>query len=103
MSTQPTKAIPRRKSKRKVLRNLIAVFLVLSVFACLVSVLFYIPARAVRLYGPPAPTLSLPERLQYSALLLWYDGLLTQPLDLNGAEQTFTIEIGESVDSVANH
>lgn len=36
-------------------------------------------------------------------LLLWYDGLLTQPLDISGKEQPFTIEIGESVDSVANH
>jgi len=41
--------------------------------------------------------------MQYSALLLWYGGLLTQPLDLSGAEQSFTIEMGESVDSVANH
>jgi UPF0755 protein len=41
--------------------------------------------------------------VQYAALLLWYDGLLTQPLDLSGQEQVFTIEIGESVDSVANH
>jgi UPF0755 protein len=63
----------------------------------------YFPTRAARIYGPPAPSLSLPQRLQYSALLLWYDGLLTQPLDPGGTEQTFTIEIGESVDSVANH
>jgi UPF0755 protein len=55
------------------------------------------------MYGPPAPWLSLPQRVQYSALLIWYNGLLTQPLDPNGTEQAFTIEIGESVDSVANH
>jgi UPF0755 protein len=66
-------------------------------------ILFYIPSRAARIYGPPAPWLSLPDRVQYSALLLWYDGLLTQPLDFSGQEQVFTIEIGESVDSVANH
>ena len=41
--------------------------------------------------------------MQYSALLLWHDGLLTDPLDLNGTEQSFTIEMGEPVDSVANH
>ena len=41
--------------------------------------------------------------MQYSVLLLWYDGLLTQPLDSSGAEQTFTVEVGESVDTVANH
>jgi UPF0755 protein len=41
--------------------------------------------------------------VQYSVLLLWYDGLLTRPLDVQGSEQTFTIEIGESVDAIANH
>ena len=85
------------------MRKLIVLFFIFSISACLVSTLFYIPSRAARIYGPPAPWLSLPQRVQYSALLLWYDGLLTQPLDLNGAEQPFTIEIGESVDSVSNH
>jgi cell division protein YceG involved in septum cleavage len=36
-------------------------------------------------------------------LLLWYDGLLTRPFDETGGEQTFTIQMGESVDSVAAH
>jgi UPF0755 protein len=103
MATQPTKTITRRKSKFGTLRKLIAVFLLFSLLSCLLSVVFYIPLRAARLYGPAAPWLSLPQRVQYAALLLWYDGLLTQPLDPNGTEQSFTIEIGESVDSVANH
>jgi UPF0755 protein len=75
----------------------------MSLLACLLSVVFYIPSRAARVYGPPAPWLSLPQRVQYAALLLWYNGLLTQPLDPNGAEQSFTIEVGESVNSVSNH
>ena len=72
---------------------------------CAVSVFIfiYIPSRATRVYGQPAPSLSFPQRVQYAALLLWYDGLLTQPLDLSGAEQAFTVEVGESVDAVANH
>jgi UPF0755 protein len=82
---------------------MIAGFFLLLASACLLAIAVYIPVRAGRLYGPPASALSLPQRVQYSALLLWYDGLLTQPLDVNGAEQTFRIEIGESVDSVANH
>lgn len=102
-TTQPTKPIARRKSTSRTVGKLIAVLFVLSIFACLLAAVFYIPWRAARLYGPPAAPLSLPERVQYSALLLWYDGSLTQPLDVNGAQQTFTIEIGESVDSVANH
>ena len=103
MATQPTKTISRRKSKFRVMRTLIVAFLVFSIFLCLLSTVVYVPSRATRLYGPPAAWLSLSQRVQYSALLLWYDGLLTQPLDPNGAEQPFTIEIGESVDSVANH
>lgn len=103
MATQPVKPVRRRRSKSAIIRGLVIVFFILIVFACLLSILFYIPSRATRFYGPPAPSLSLTERMQYSAMLLWYDGLLTQPLDVNGTEQTFTIEIGESVDSVANH
>lgn len=103
MTTQPNKPISRRKSKTRTVRNFIVLFLLFSIFACLLSALLYIPSRAARLYGSPAPSLSLPQRVQYSALLLWYDGRLTQPLDVNGAQQTFTIGIGESVDSVASH
>jgi UPF0755 protein len=103
MATQPTRTIPRRKSKRRVIGSFIAGLLIFSTFACLLLLVFYIPIRAARLYGPPAISLKLPQRVQYSALLLWYDGLLTQPLDVNGAEQSFTVEIGEAVDSVANH
>src|SRR5919108_6147237 len=100
MATQPTKPIPRRKSKTRAVSTLVILFVTFSLLACLLSILFYIPSRAARLYGPSAPWLSLPQRVQYSVLLLWYDGLLTQPLDTSGAEQPFTIEIGESADSV---
>jgi UPF0755 protein len=104
MTTQPTKPISRRKSKLGTASKLVIVPIFLFITcACVLGTLFYIPVRAARLYGPPAPWLSLPQRVQYSALLLWYDGLLTQPLALHGAEQSFTVEVGESVDSVANH
>lgn len=93
----------KRKSQIQLMRKLIAIFLLLSMCMGLSILLFYIPSRAARIYGPPGPQISLPQRVQYSALLLWYDGLLTQPLDSSGKEQVFVIEIGESVDSVANH
>lgn len=86
------------------MRRLVPIlFLLFLCIGVLSFSLLYLPARAARTYGVPAPWLSLPQRVQYSAMLLWYNGLLTQPLDPSGAEQTFTIEIGESVDSVANH
>src|ERR1044071_3056445 len=102
--TQPNKPISKRKSKavHRSMRKAIGIFLLLMLCAGLFIAFLYIPAQVARLYGPPMPSLSLPERAQYSALLLWYDGLLTQPLDLNGTEQSFTIGMGESVDSVAN-
>jgi UPF0755 protein len=103
MTTQPNKTITRRKSNFGTIPKLLILFLFFSFVACLFSALFYIPTRATRMYGPPAPWLSLPQRVQYSAALLWFNGLLTQPLDPNGTEQAFTIEIGESVDSVSNH
>lgn len=84
------------------MRKLIAAILIFLFLCVGISIfLLYLPSRAARIYGPPAPSLSLPQRVQYSALLLWYDALLTHPLDLNGAEQPFTIEIGESANSVA--
>jgi len=85
------------------MRKLIAIFIVLIILTGSYISFIYIPSQATRIYGRPAPWLTLPQRVQYSALLLWYDGLLTHPLDLSGTEQSFTIEMGEPVDSVANH
>lgn len=85
------------------MRRLIAVLLILLILTCSLSVVIYIPSRATWMYGAPAPWLSLPQRIQYSALLLWYGGLLTNPRNLNGSEQTFTVEAGESIDSIASH
>jgi UPF0755 protein len=85
------------------MRKLILIIFVLIILACLFLALVYLPSKATRIYGPPSSALGLLERIQYSALLLWYDGLLTRPLDSNGTEQVFTIETGESVDAIANH
>jgi peptidoglycan lytic transglycosylase G len=85
------------------MRKLIAILIVLIMISGLYISFIYVLSRASRIYGQPTPWLSLPQRMQYSALLLWYDGLLTDPLDSNGKEQSFTIEMGEPVDSVANH
>jgi len=82
--------------------KVVAIFIILMLCAGLGFISIYIPYRASRVYGSPAPSLSFPQRMQYSALLLWYDGLLTRPLDTSGAEQSFTVEVGESVDTVAN-
>jgi len=81
----------------------IIVLLITLVFLCLISiiVLVGISELAARQFGPPSPALSLTDRLEFSARLLWYGDWLTKPLDANGTEQSFTIESGESVPSIA--
>ena len=85
------------------MRRLILILIALITLSCLFISFIYIPSRATRTYGRPASWLTLPQRIQYSALLLWYDGLMTRPLDISGPKQSFTVELDESVDSVANH
>ena len=85
------------------MRKLIVALFLIFLFVCLIGTIFYIPSRATQVYGPPASTLSLTQRFQYSMLLLWYDQLLTRSRDSNGVEQTFTIDQGETVNSVASH
>jgi UPF0755 protein len=86
----------------KPMRKLISIAFALLIFACLFFVLIHIPTQATRIYGNPSSSLGLAQRVQYSALLLWYDGLLTRPVDSNGKEQAFMIETGDSVDAIAN-
>lgn len=88
---------PMRKS------HLIPIIVLVLLCIFLFLVLLTIPSQAARIYGPPATWLTLPQRVQYAARLLWYDGLLTRPVSQNGGEQTFAIELGESANSVAAH
>lgn len=60
-----------------------------------------IPLWAQQTYGPPAPRLSMFQRLNYAVRLLWYDGLLTLPKDPHGQPRLFRVEVGEAVISVA--
>lgn len=84
------------------MRKIIIAILLLLIVICLFLAFITIPSQAAQIYGQPASWLTFSQRVQYSARLLWYDGLLTRPLDVNGAEQSFTVEPGESVNSIAN-
>lgn len=101
--TQPNKPQkpPTKKRRSRVLIRFMISMLLLSVIGCFLLTVMYIPSQATWIYGPASPSLSILQRIQYSALLLWYDGLLTRPLDVNGAEQPFTVNAGESVDMIA--
>lgn len=70
---------------------------------CLFLVFITIPSKAEQIYGQPASWLTFSQRVEYSARLLWYDGLLTSPLDIQGKEQLFIIQPDESVYSIANN
>ena len=83
------------------MRKILPFIFIIILFICLFFTLITIPAQAARIYGPPAEWLSLPQRVQYSAQLLWYDGLLTRPLNPAGSERNFKINPGDSVNSIA--
>jgi len=83
------------------MRKLILILSILLILVCLFLALITIPAEATRIYGQPASWLTVSQRIQYSARLLWHDGLLTRPLDPTGSEQSFPVDSGESVNSVA--
>ena len=87
---------------RKLLPVLFILFIIVSL-ACLFVTFVTIPSQAEQIYGQPASWLTVSQRVQYSARLLWYDGLLTRPLDANGLEQLFSIAPGESVFSISDH
>lgn len=81
---------------RRLVYTLILFALLLLIVTCVT-----VPLSAAHTYGPPAPALGPTQRFQYALSLVWYDGLLTQPLDPDGLEQTFRVEAGEPAASVA--
>ncbi|MFN8381197.1 MAG: endolytic transglycosylase MltG [Anaerolineales bacterium] len=94
-----------RTSKNFIHRYQLHIFLavfVVVVFACVFVFLYYLPARASLLFGPPASQLSISNRIEYSTRLLSYGDELTKPLNTSGTEQQFQVELGESVSSIAN-
>lgn len=81
--------------------RLAPILFILFVALLAAFVVLWIPSVTLQKYGPPNPRLSPSQVIQYSARLLWYDGLLTQPRDSSGSEQAFNVEPGESVASIA--
>jgi UPF0755 protein len=85
--------------------RIIFVFLLLGI--CLVAGLAVfgsqgIPRAAAREFGSPSPRLSTTQRIFYSARLMVNHSDLTVPANAFGEPQSFTIQIGESVGSIAN-
>ncbi len=72
------------------------------IFSCIFGLIYYVPARASLLYGPPASGLSISDRIEYATRLISHGDVLTTPQDINGLEQPFRVEPGESVASIAD-
>jgi len=79
------------------------IFLLVFILVIIGLLLLGIPWMAARSYGEPAAGLSPLQVIQYSANLLWDDGLLTRPINTGGSEQTFTIRQNEPVSSIADN
>lgn len=86
--------------RRYQLYFILALF-VFILLGCVFVFIYYVPARASLLYGPPAKILTISERIEYSTRLLSHGDELTTPLDVNGVERPFRVEPGESVSSIA--
>jgi UPF0755 protein len=83
------------------MRRFILFFLIIGLFGT-TFIVIALPLVAQYIYGPPSPNLSTIQLYQYSAKLLWFDGILTQPGDPFVEDISFRIEIGESVSSIAS-
>jgi UPF0755 protein len=77
-------------------------FILLALLMAGVFILWFIPYQASAYFGPPAETLGGWPQFTYSLRLLWYDGLLTEPVDPYGSERPFLVETGEPVASIAS-
>lgn len=103
--TQPQLPVRTRRKTNPMRRYrlyFILAILVAVILACIFAFIYYVPARASLLYGPPAKHLSISDRIEYSTRLLAHGNKLNTPLNVNGTPQSFRIEPGESVISIAN-
>ena len=83
------------------MRRLILYIALALAFLCIILIVFVVPSQVSETYGPPSDRLSFLQVLQFSAKLAWDDGLLTKPLDPTAPTQSFTVQPGESVTSIA--
>ena len=85
----------KRRSPLLTLFPLLALFVLCLGAVLLAGIVIYIPAQAQRVAGPPAPGLSLTDRIYMSARLLLVQADLTGPLDPQGAKRPFRVNLGE--------
>jgi UPF0755 protein len=84
------------------MRRFISYVVIAFIVLCAVLTVFIFPSRIAQVYGPPSERLSFIQVIQYSTKLVWDDGMLIKPLDSNAPRQSFTVQQGESVTSIAD-
>ena len=84
------------------MRRFIPTIAIAFIVLCAVLAVLVFPSKAAQTFGAPSERLSFLQVIQYSAKLIWDDGLLTKPLDPNAPQQSFTVQQGESVASIAD-
>ncbi|HEX2697575.1 MAG TPA: endolytic transglycosylase MltG [Anaerolineales bacterium] len=84
------------------MRRLVLILAAVIIIACAALLVFVFPSMAADKYGPPASSLDSFQVIQYSAKLIWYDGLLIHPLKPGAPDQPFSVDQNESVGSIAN-
>jgi len=90
------------QSKRRTIPLTCVLLLILS---CILAggvfwVVNSIPVMAQEAFGDPAPSLNLVQRVQYAAQLLLARNDLLNPVSAKGVSQKFTVNQGESVNSI---
>jgi UPF0755 protein len=102
MSSESTKAnpAPPRKSWFSCLVLLLALVCLGALTAS--TLLVYLPLKAEKSFGKAATTLGPVQHLYLAGKLLLQSTELLRPLDLQGEEQLFKVELGESIQSITN-
>jgi UPF0755 protein len=91
---------PRRRRRPLVSWGCLA--LLVLPFALGLGLYLLILSSAAQTFGPPSDKLGASQQFQYAALLLWYDGQATRPVNSAAtAEVPFTIAAGEGAAEVA--
>jgi UPF0755 protein len=89
---------PQRGQSLQILGLLIVGCLLITVLSFIIA---SIPRQAKDVFGAPSPQLGFTQTFAYSARLLLYQNDLITPEDSAGQLQAFTVNQGETVDSIS--
>jgi len=90
-----------RRRRRRLYTPLGCIALLIIPLILAIGAFLLVPLLTAQTYGPPSESLSILQRVQYSALMLWYDGQISRPISSEGGEIPFKVEEGEKPALVA--